>query len=163
MALDSISNALREIMSRLDRLEGRSHDPVPVRVTGPDSVTLNPTVRPTYADRTSRPPGAPSGVRHPAQGRVNSTHHNRGHSWVRTGRPTVTSTNRDFWLMINMIFNLVRLERHRTIWTRMPTKVGQALGDFVGMISPPLPDLSWTESMCSLEKDIVTAVLRKTN
>ena len=213
---DSISNVLREISNRLDRLERRGSEPacpsvppqtgrgipnasvpplfpelrffehpgrpsVPPQTgggirntripplfpdrrflerTGPNSL---PRARENYAEVSARqPPPGRFLDRRQTPGRVNSTYDNRVHPGVRARRPPVSSSNRDFWFLINTIFNLVRLEHHRTNWLRLPTKVGTALGELMGMISPPLPSTSWTNSMCSLERDIATSIIERT-
>ena len=135
----------------------------------------HPVIRDSYAQVTARQPQgltAPhrlnTGPQGPttwpprqATGRDNSTRYNRTDPPFRTQQPRVTTTNLDFWFLVNTLFNLVRLEHHRMIWIKLPMKIGNAMNEFVSMICPPLPNNDWRESMCGLEKDIEQSILQK--
>lgn len=182
--LDSIATMLQEISRRLDRLEGRGGDnggpsyplrndqgppgtngprpmadPIPMR---DPSAQSGPITRDSYAGVSSRQPRNSSWEREPTLGRGISTHNDRVLPNQQTERPTIASTNRDFWFIISTIFNLVRLEYFRLNWVELPLKVGRALGDFVDMVQPPLPDDDWTEGMNELKRDIEGSVMRRT-
>lgn len=179
--LDSISEVLRDIAGRLTRLEDRGQRPQgPLCPTWNDQGWLNtrrpptqpgsvpmtgsrhpeqapPITRQSYAGVSSRPGGYPS------TGRDNSTLSSRMHPPTNNRRPpSVSVLNLDFWFLVNTIFDLVRLEHHRRIWLRFPGKLRWTLGEFIGMISPPLPNKQWADSMNALERDIEKTVVQRT-
>ena len=151
-------------------------DPRPMAGQGVWGPT-HPVIRDSYAHVAARQPQRPTAPHRPTTGpqgattwpqrqatwRDNSTRYSRTDPPTGTQQPMVTTTNLDFWFIVNTLFNLVRLEHHSMIWTKLPMKIGNAMSEFVAMICPPLPNNEWRESMCSLERDIEQSILQKIN
>lgn len=164
--LEDISNLLRDLSARIFRLETRGQGFEPptypvhndVRQVGQGQGPPPPPNR--NLDQIDQRDSNPMvNARETYANVVQRQHHRPINNGTQPRQQPVSSTNLDFWFVINTIFNLLRLEHHRTIWSGLPSKVGYALNEFIQMISPPLPDNQWRKKMKKLEEDVESTIV----